>query len=106
MRASTTFVWGIALAASAGAAEAADRPRAAPSAPGANWSAPPHFDGSRFDPAPLRRGSFIASIPVAPNATVGLGRFNAMPKRRLGAPDPSLAPAKVRRAAVGLSLRF
>jgi hypothetical protein len=105
MRASTTFVWGIALTACAGAAEAADGPRA-PAAPGANWSVPPHFDGSRFDPAPVRRGSFIASIPVAPNATVGLGRFNAMPKRRLGAPDPSLAPGRVRRAAVGLSLRF
>lgn len=106
MRASTKFVWGIALAACASTSEAADGPRAAPAAPGANWSAPPHFDGGRFDPAPLRRGSFIASIAVAPNATVGLGRFNAMPKRRLGPADPSLAPAKVRRAAVGLSLRF
>ena len=54
----------------------------------------------------MRRGSFIASVPVTPNATIGFGRFNAMPKRRLGPPDMSLSPPKVRRAAVGLSLRF
>lgn len=104
------------LAFAAGAKSAADLPRSvaapgpapspAPALPNGSWPGPPHFDGSRFDPEPMRRGSFIASVPVTPNATIGFGRFNAMPKRRLGPPDMSLSPPKVRRAAVGLSLRF
>ena len=96
----------------AGAKAAADLPRSADARgpasalPNGRWLAPPHFDGSRFQPEPMRRGSFIAWVPVTPNATIGFGRFNAMPKRRLGPPDISLSPPRVRRAAVGLSLRF
>ena len=107
MRAWTMGMIAVPMLACAAGANAAERSSGnARTLPHAAWPAPAPFDGSRFDPAPLRRGSFIASVPVAPNATVGFGRFDAMPKRRLGPPDVSLSPPKVRRAAVGLSLRF
>jgi hypothetical protein len=57
---------------------------------------------------PARSSAFIAAVPITPNATIGLGRFYSMPRRRLGTQEqPILQEAKKpRRAAVGLSLRF
>lgn len=53
-------------------------------------------------------GSFFASFPVAPNAVVGVGKFVTPPRRRVSLHDQptSLHPKKVKKAAIGLSLRF
>ena len=61
-----------------------------------------------FGTSPPRGGTFIASLPIAPNATIGLGRFNSMPRRRLGSEEAPVGREmkKTRRAAVGLSLKF
>jgi len=57
-----------------------------------------------------RRSSspFIASIAVAPNAAIGLGKFVTPPRRRVAIHDEpiTLQSKKVRRAAIGLSLQF
>lgn len=51
---------------------------------------------------------FIASLMIAPNASVGFGKFDTPPRRRVSFQDQpvSLTAKKVKRAAVGLSLRF
>jgi hypothetical protein len=53
-------------------------------------------------------GGFIASLPLAQNATVGFGRFIAQPRKPVSVQDQpvTLAPKRNRRAAIGLSLRF
>jgi hypothetical protein len=54
------------------------------------------------------RSPFFASFAVAPNATIGVGRFNCLPRRRLSTQDQpvTLERKATRRAAVGLALRF
>jgi hypothetical protein len=49
-----------------------------------------------------------ASLMIAPNASVGFGKFDTPPRRRVSLQDQpvSLHAKKVKRAAVGLSLRF
>ena len=58
--------------------------------------------------APRPRGPFIASMAISPNAALGLGRFSMPPRRRVSLQDQpiSLDAKKVRRAAVGIALRF
>ena len=55
-----------------------------------------------------RPSAFIASLAVAPNATIGVGRFYVLPRRRVSVQDQpvTLERKPSRRAAVGLSLRF
>lgn len=63
----------------------------------------------RSDAYQLRRSSpFIASLAISPNAAVGVGKFSMPPRRRVSLQDQpvSLQAKKVRRAAVGLALRF
>lgn len=57
---------------------------------------------------PRGSGGFIASVPLAHNATVGFGRFIVQPRKRISMQDQpvTLEPKRNRRAAVGLSLRF
>ncbi|MFL6734814.1 MAG: hypothetical protein ACJ8EY_08965 [Sphingomicrobium sp.] len=64
------------------------------------------FVGSAQELQRPSRGAFIASVPIASNAAIGVGRFNSLPKRRLGPEPLTLEPPKFRRAAVGLSLKF
>ena len=54
------------------------------------------------------RSQFIAAFPVSPAATIGVGRFYSMPRKRMGPPEQAgvLEVKKPRRAAVGLSLKF
>jgi hypothetical protein len=56
----------------------------------------------------VRPSAFIAALSVAPNAMIGLGRFNCLPRRRLSMHDQPVTMERKtsRRAAVGLSLKF
>jgi hypothetical protein len=60
-------------------------------------------DGSR-----RQRRSIIAGVEVAPDATVGIGLFDTLPKAKGTGADPRLdARAKrSRKAAVGMTLKF
>jgi len=57
---------------------------------------------------PAERPGVRASVAISRNATIGIGRFYAPPRRRTSIQDEpvSLQPKKSRRAALGLSLRF
>lgn len=57
---------------------------------------------------PRRSSPFIASLAITPNAAVGFGKFSMPPRRRVSLQDQpiSLEAKKIRRAAVGLALRF
>lgn len=61
-----------------------------------------------FEAGPNRPSGFIAALPISSAATIGVGRFYAMPRRRTSAQDlpAPLDTRRPRRAAVGLSLRF
>lgn len=61
-----------------------------------------------FDAGTGRSNSFVAALPVSPAATIGIGRFYAMPRRRTALEDQpvTMQGKKQRRAAVGLSLKF
>lgn len=56
----------------------------------------------------VRPAGLIAAFSVAPNATLGFGRFECPPRRRVSMQDQpvTLDRKSYRRAAVGLSLRF
>lgn len=57
---------------------------------------------------PRTSGSLLASLAIAPNAAVGIGKFVTPPRRRVSLQDQpvSLQPKKIKKAAIGLTLHF
>lgn len=78
------------------------------SASGVNSTSSPRMIVPAADFTPQPNSPFFASLAIAPNAAVGIGKFVTPPRRRVSLQDQpvSLHAKKVKRAAVGLSLHF